>query len=393
MQSNNTTRLKRASFGLVSILSLAVLGACGGGGGSTGGGGNPGNGDGLDAYRGLNCQAAANGSNDGYVLGVCDVVTQNGAVFTETSKSSFQNVQSVVGSSKAAPTIADLTSGKSLSILLDSSLDKLNPLRTLSFPANHDPCTYYFSFDGSVNSTNKGFTLTAFTTVGTSQQAFLDITSFASVVPGINGPAAGQSAGICGNTTTVASLPPAVQLVDFDFGVYAYNVGIPKGGIIDPSYNAGWYSRVGASIRPIAAPTSNITFNAAASRVFGFYSSTGRFWNVSVTPTSASYATSTGQLQVALPASWGYFNVFANSSTANGGQTLGTLTSRLPAMTLTGTFDGTERKIIGTITGADIDSGKFEGEFNAANTEFAGRITVKVRGVEQRMAGAFALRL
>ncbi len=336
----------------------------------------------VAAYQGVNCAAVTAGIGAGLVVGVCDEIDTNN---TERARSNQHDFVSNFSSSRTGATISDAII-KGMGITLEAPGDKL--AIGLSYGPNSDPCTYYSQF-GAL----RGMTLTQF--AGETGYPLLDMTSLASVTPGIAGPGPGQTVGPCGNAQIEPTLPAAITLAGVDFGVYRFYAGIDRGQT-DASYNGGWYARLGAGDG--AVPVADLAFAASNAKLAGYYATPNGLWSVSATPSSATWSAVAQQMSVQLTGAWSYYNRYAVTPRVglSGGGAQIPPNPILSTMELRGTYDAVKKKVIGTVTSLNaavpVEHGSFEGEFSADGREFAGRFAVKVQGVEATLGGAFAVK-
>jgi hypothetical protein len=379
MPLNPVSPTKRAWLATAAVALVPVLASCGGGSSSstsTTTTVRPY----VPAYQGVNCAAVTTGIGAGLVVGVCDEIDANN---TERARSNQHDFISSFYSSRSAPDISDAII-KGLGLTLEAPFDKVTI--GLSYGPNSDPCTYYSRF-GAL----RGMTLTQF--AGETGFPLVDMTSLASVTPGIAGPGPNQSTGPCGNAQAEPTLPAAITLTGVDFGVYRFYAGMERGQT-DASYNGGWYSRLGTGDG--AVPVADLVFVSSNAKLGGYYATPNGLWSVSTSPASAAWSAAAQQITVSLTGAWSYYNRYAVTPSIgiSGGGSPIPPNPTLSALELKGVYDPIKKKVIGTVSSLDpavlVEQGSFEGEFSADGREFAGRFAVKIQGVEATLGAAFA---
>jgi hypothetical protein len=381
MPLNSVSPYQR-SWLLIGIAGLApVLASCGGGSSSSGS--TTVTRPYVAAYQGVNCAAVTAGIGAGLVVGVCDEVDASNI---ERARSNQHDFISNFYSSRTGATISDAII-KGMGVTLEAPGDKL--AIGLSYGPNNDPCTYYSLF-GSL----RGMTLTQF--AGETGYPLFDMTSLASVTPGIAGPGPGQTVGPCGNAQAEPTLPAAITLTGVDFGVYRFYAGMDRGQT-DASYNGGWYSRLGTGEG--AVPAADLSFTASNAKLGGYYATPNGLWSVSAIPSSAAWSAAGQQMSVQLTGAWSYYNRYAVTPRVgiSGGGTQIPPSPTLSTLELRGTYDAAKKKVVGSVASLNaavpVEHGSFEGEFSADGREFAGRFAVKLQSVEATLGGAFAVKL
>jgi hypothetical protein len=336
----------------------------------------------VSAYQGVNCAAVTAGIGAGMVVGVCDEIDANN---TERARSNQHDFISNFYSSRTGATISDVII-KGMGLTLEAPGDKL--AIGMSYGPNNDPCTYYSLF-GSL----RGMTLTQF--AGETGYPLVDMTSLASVTPGIAGPGPGQTVGPCGNAQAEPTLPAAITLTGVDFGVYRFYAGMDRGQT-DASYNGGWYSRLGNGDG--AVPVADLSFAASNAKLGGYYATPNGLWSVSASPSSAMWSAASQQMTVQLTGTWSYYNRYSVTprvGVSSGGVQIPP-SPTLSTLELRGTYDAVKKKVIGTVTSLNaavpVEHGSFEGEFSVDGREFAGRFAVKLQGIEATLGAAFAVK-